>query len=285
MGVPEYQGLYLELSLTAKLANMGYYGWRDGSLIRLSFPDGQRVHISPQLNAGTVALQYLAARLFNRHDWETVLYGDGSLIKLHEKMFGSPMARAEQVGPIFPNGLQLPTLELPFSAGEEWSLTAGPHPDWNTGTPQGALDFAPVTGERPCLVSVAWARAAAQGVVVRASNGVVLLDLDGDGNEQTGWVLLYLHIAQKDRTAVGARLNLGDPIGHPSCEGGDTTGTHIHLARKFNGEWISADGPLPFVLSGWAAKPGVLPYEGSLVKDGQVITAHPDGSHGSTIIR
>jgi LysM repeat protein len=38
--VPEYKGLYLELSLVAKQLNLGYYGWRDGSLTTLDFPDG-----------------------------------------------------------------------------------------------------------------------------------------------------------------------------------------------------------------------------------------------------
>ena len=40
-----------------------------------------------------------------------------------------------------------------------------------------------------------------------------------------------------------------DRIGHASCEGGVSTGTHLHFARKYNGEWVLADGPLPFVLS------------------------------------
>ena len=31
-------------------------------------------------------------------------------------------------------------------------------------------------------------------VIARMGNGVVILDLDGDGKEQTGWVLFYLHV-------------------------------------------------------------------------------------------
>jgi hypothetical protein len=176
-------------------------------------------------------------------------------------------------------------LELPFAAGEPWSLTAGPHPSWNTGTPPGALDFGPITGEPPCTVSRAWARAAAPGVVVRSSDGVVTIDLDGDGREQTGWVLLYQHIAAKDRVAAGTRVNTDDPIGHPSCEGGTATGTHVHLARKYNGEWISVNGQWPLVLSGWLAVPGERPYQGTLVKGEQVVTAYSNGRSGSKIVR
>ena len=204
---------------------------------------------------------------------------------MHKSMFGDPWARAVLVEPLFQSGMQPPALELPFAPGERWSLTAGPHPDSNTGTPPGALDFAPITGQPPCSVSVAWARAAASGVILRASNGVVVLDLDGDGWEQTGWVLLYMHIAQQDRAAVGARLNTDDPIGHPSCEGGKSTGSHVHLARKYNGEWIGAGGPWPFILSGWTTVPGDTPYKGTLVKGEQVVTAYSGGTYGSTIIR
>lgn len=51
--------------------------------------------------------------------------------------------------------------------------------------------------------------------------GVVTVDLDGDGKEQTGWVLLYLHIAEVGRIQAGEWVETGDKLGHPSCEGGD----------------------------------------------------------------
>ena len=63
------------------------------------------------------------------------------------------------------------------------------------------------------------------------------------------------------------------------------TGTHVHFARKYNGEWIVADGPLPFVLSGWTVKAGEKAYEGSLVKDGKTIPASPLGIYASRVIR
>jgi hypothetical protein len=99
------------------------------------------------------------------------------------------------------------------------------------------------------------------------------LDLDGDGNEQTGWVIYYLHVASRDRIAVGAKVRAGDPIGHPSCEGGEATGTHIHIARKYNGEWIPAGGPLAFNLEDWIVKNGAYAYAGILQKNDQTVTA------------
>jgi hypothetical protein len=96
---------------------------------------------------------------------------------------------------------------------------------------------------------------------------------------------MYLHVGTDGRTPSGTLLNADDPIGHPSCEGGVSTGTHIHLARKYNGEWIASDGPLPFVLSGWVAFAGEKNYQGGLIKDGEIITAQPGGSRGSQITR
>ena len=64
---------------------------------------------------------------------------------------------------------------------------------------------------------------------------------------------------------------------HPSCEGGTSTGTHVHIARKFNGEWIAIQGPLPFVLSGWQAFASEKNYQGGMLKEGQQVVASPVG--------
>jgi hypothetical protein len=97
--------------------------------------------------------------------------------------------------------------------------------------------------------------------------------MDGDGSEQTGWNLLYLHVASNGRVAKGEWLEQDDRIGHPSCEGGMSTGTHLHFARKYNGEWVTADGPLPFLLSGWTVYAGEKPYDGTMVKGDKVIAS------------
>ena len=100
-----------------------------------------------------------------------------------------------------------------------------------------------------------------------------MLDLDGDGDERTGWNILYLHLATTGRASVGRTLKVGDPVGYPSCEGGTATGTHIHIARKYNGEWIPADSVISFNLDGWIAHKGYAPYQGSLTRGNRTIIA------------
>jgi hypothetical protein len=283
--VPGLSGLYQELAMTATHLNAGYYGWRDGSLTELEFSDGSLARLSPHLNAGSVAVQHLFSKFYAPELWESALYGADSFPMRYQVWFGDPWDRAATVEPLISPGLSQPILELPFRPGERWSLTGGPHFSWNTGSPRGALDFSPVTDEPVCAVSKAWATAAAPGLVARSDHNVLALDLDGDGNEGTGWVLVYVHLAEAERAPLGSLVVLDDRLGHPSCERGRSTGKHFHIARKFNGEWIPADGPLPFVLGGWRAKSGLNNYQGELVKGDQVVTANPGGTRTSSIIR
>jgi hypothetical protein len=208
--------------------------------------------------------------------------GPDGFIATYERLFGDPQ---DYYHPLYEPGLEQPEMILPFLPGHIWAYTGGPHGAWEREAAWAALDFAPSTIVTGCVVSEDWAVAAAPGLVLRSDNGVVVLDLDGDGREQTGWSLLYLHIAADQRVAAGTFLQAGDLIGHPSCEGGTATGTHIHLARKYNGEWILADGALPFTLSGWQARAGSKPYEGALVKEGETVLACPCASQETLLSR
>ncbi len=274
----KYQNLYHQLSWAVQQFSIGYYGWRAGLITELAFPDGSRLRLAPELNAGTVAVQYLFSTIANQDEWGASLYSPGNLSEKHEEMFGNPWLRAQKFEPLYPTDLKQPVLELPYKAGQSWSLSGGPHSAWGPDGALAALDFAPPSNFHGCAESIEWVTASAPGLVVRSGNGVVMLDLDGDGYEQTGWAILYLHIATKDRVPAGTWLNQDDPIGHPSCEGGMATGTHVHVARKYNGEWILADSPMPFVLSGWTAHAGAEPYLGTLTKNEMTATANTSGT-------
>ena len=121
-----------------------------------------------------------------------------------------------------------------------------------------------------CQVSVEWVTAAASGSVLRSENGEVVVDLDGDGHEQSGWVVSYLHVDSLDRVEAGTWIERGERIGHASCEGGFSIATHVHIARRYNGEWVPADGSVPFVLSGWTAHAAPREYDGTMTQGDQV---------------
>lgn len=287
LGWTDYRtkGLYKQLSWAVQHLSIGYYGWRAGILTDLTFPDKTMLRISPDLNAGSVALQVLFSKLHNQDDWNAYLYGQQSLPAIHEQMYGNPWVRAQTVEPLYPPNLKQPVLELPFTPGHTWALTGGPHSAWGPDGALAAVDFAPMSVISGCVPSNEWIVASAPGLVVRAEYGAVVVDLDGDGREQTGWALLYMHVAKESRVSVGTFLDLNDPIGHPSCEGGVSTGTHVHFARKYNGEWILADGPMPLNLSGWIAHAGSKPYEGSMTNGDKTCTASVFGSFESRIKR
>lgn len=267
---PFASGLYSQLAWTANTLNRGYYLWRVNGLGYWSTTNGSLIPASPTLNAGTAAVQYFFAQLYPETEWRQVVSESG-FMNTYKALFGIPFDWA--VNPIIPDDLTQPTLQLPFEPGVPWLFTGGPHGGWNTGSAWAALDFSPPMEELGCHPNDAWVVAMADGVIVRSENGAVIQDLDGDDAAQTGWSLFYMHIETRDRVPVGTFLNAGERIGHPSCEGGFSSGSHVHIARLYNGEWISADGQLPFVMDGWKSEGTGEVYDGYLQKEGQSIEA------------
>ncbi len=262
-----HQGMYRELVLAANMLNNIYYGWRQGQIKEWSLLDGRLERPDPWQNATTVALQYYFSRILQPDTYFQAI-GSQGFIQTYTALFGDPWANDEQS---IPGSLTQPEMKLPFATGAAWSYTGGPHTGWGVGEPLSAIDFAPPV--KGCSPTEEWAVAVADGVIVRSEPAVAVLDLDGDGDERTGWVVFYLHLSSGSNPPVGTRLKQGDPIGHPSCEGGEATGTHVHIARKYNGEWVPAGGPLAFNLEGWVAEAGSLAYLGNLVRFGRTIRA------------
>lgn len=266
---PAREGLYLQLAYAANELNRGYYLWQVHGIATWVLGDGTVLLPSPLVNAGTAGVQQLFSRLYGRPGFEQAVSAQG-LLATYSQLFGYPFDYTLE---LLPAGLAQPELLLPFQAGEAWAFTGGPHGSWGNGSAWGALDFAPPGEVLGCVPSDAWVTAMADGVIVRAGEGAVLQDLDGDGLEQTGWALLYMHIESRDRVAPGTFVRAGERIGHPSCEGGFSTGTHLHVARKYNGQWLAADGPLPFSLGEWVSAGAGREYDGYLISDGKTVEA------------
>jgi LasA protease len=264
-------GFYLQSDWAANELSIGYYAWRSGALTALTLRDGYRVREDMYQNAATVGVHYLLAQLLTYDEFEKAVGPDG-FAATYYALWGNPFAGGPPPD-VIPGNLTQPPLALPFSPKQAWSLTGGPHPGWGEDPllPWAAMDLAP-EGVQKCSQTDLWVTASAAGLIVRSGDNAVLLDLDGDGYEQTGWVVFYFHMSERDRIAAGTHVNIGDPLGHPSCEGGIATGTHVHMARKYNGEWIPGGGivpgVVPFDLGGWTAEAGAAPYLGRLMRIG-----------------
>jgi hypothetical protein len=278
--------LFTQLGLAIDKLVIGYYGWRYGTITELTFSDGTSLRLDPYLNAGSVGIMYYFSHDHTQAEWEDILYGNQGYMALYNKWYGDPWENEMSTTAHIPADLEQPDLILPLLRNQRWALTGGPHGAWRADSPWAGLDFAPGLGEPGCVEpAYAWVLSAASGVIARKSTGVILLDLDGDGDENTGWVLVYLHINDTDHLEVGDSIDVTDKIGIPSCLGGRTTGIHIHLARKYNGEWMLADGPVPFNLGGWEAHESAEAYDGFLIRGDEIITANKNAVDEAIIIR
>ncbi|UCH61212.1 MAG: LysM peptidoglycan-binding domain-containing protein [Anaerolineales bacterium] len=263
------RGLYRQLLWGANLLNNGYYSWRTAELTSIEHEDGRLERFDPWQNAATVSLRNFFNTLMSKAEYEQATSSTG-FFQTYSFLFGDPWPTDQ---PHIPGSLEQPPLALPFEAGQTWAFTGGPHTAWGNGPPLTALDFAPPLVKGGCQPSSEKVTAVADGVIVRSEIGEVVLDLDGDGDERTGWNIFYLHVGSEERVTVGAVLQTGQPVGYPSCEGGSSTGTHVHMARKYNGEWIHAEGLLAFNLEGWVAHNGSRPYLGTLTRFSSTVTA------------
>jgi LasA protease len=276
-----HKGMYQQLILTANTLNNAYYGWRTGDLRKYELADGSLVVPDPWQNASSVALQYFYGQSMSGDEFNIAIHGAG-LAQTYQDLFGDIWSACEAH---IPGSLNQPQFILPFEGDQTWAYTGGPHTGWGTGEPFAAVDFAPPNIDSGCVPTDQYAAAVADGIIARTDTAVAILDLDGDGKEQTGWVVFYMHLATDTIPPVGTSLSQGQRIGLPSCEGGRSTGTHVHIARKYNGEWIPADGALPFTLDGWVARNGDDAYNGYLERFGKQIVASESGDEISQIKR
>jgi hypothetical protein len=241
-----HKGLSSQMMMAIDYLERGYYGWREATILCLYFNDGENIRLAPDLNAGTVAVMYYFSKLYgDSASWSAALQ---KFFALHSALFGDP--RRTDAEPLFPAELYPPYLILPFALGQSWCFSNGPHGAWDAKGPAAALDFAPPQDEASGPLTRA-VLASASGCVVRSDKNTVVVDLDCDGSELTGWDIFYYHLSEEGRAREGIKVRQGQKIGFASCEGGVCSGIHVHMARKYNGEWILAGGPIPFTLSGW----------------------------------
>ena len=270
---PYYKGLYKQLGWAANELLRGSNLWQQGSLAVWVLSDGEVMRIDATINPATAGVQHFFSLVKGKAEWKSAVSESG-FYATYSQMFGFPFAFT--IEPLVPEGLTQPEFILPLALGDIWLLTSGPHWGYGTGSIWAALDFAPPGEEDDygCYESDAPVLAVADGLVVRSGAAAVVLDFDGDGSEQTGWTVHYFHIGAEGRVPSGIQVAAGDVIGYASCEGGVTSGTHFHIARRYNGVWIGAAGRIPFDLGGWIASSYGTVYDGILTKDGETVEAY-----------
>ncbi len=267
-GTPSFYN-YVEL-LTNQLVN-AY------DLVRYT-PIRQNAHLS-QINYenasdATIAIIEIFSGMFDTSEQQVWLVGsDAKFVEYLSTWFNDSVTlefnEALTSGPTtLPSGYQ-----LPFPTDEVWYYSSGPH--HNNGIshcapgktrsecppgPWSAIDIVPP--ERvPCgTVDTRWWVVAAQdGIVVSSGKGLVIVEHYG------GWRTHYMHIASQDRVGVGVEVDKGDPIGHPSCEGGVSTGGHVHFAIVNATEgFVNIDSSF---LSSWFIKE-TTHYNGTMSRSG-----------------
>lgn len=253
---------------TAALSRWFYDYYYGGGVPFAAPPDGPAVTLHAG-NAATYALRaFFLARVVEGGDPQQQLVAwEAEIAALYERYFGLPLdGRLHARHPSPADWDALPVLKLPWTAGDVWYYTGGPHHfDGSERRPRSGVDFQPagVYGCRPDVAADHWVAAAAAGRTVDYQSGWVKLDHDGDGDAQTGWQTVYGHVAQ--RPGDGVWVEEGGRLGHPACRGGFTSGLHLHFGVKFENVWQ----PITAVtLSGWSIHEGEGGYEGAMTRPG-----------------
>ncbi len=76
-----------------------------------------------------------------------------------------------------------------------------------------------------------------------------------------------------DASKAEAESRLGSKLGNPLAKVVSRIASHLHFARRYNGEWIPADGPVPFNLDGWVSSSTGTAYDGFLSKGSRRVEA------------
>jgi hypothetical protein len=252
---------------------------------QVTFSNGESTVLPIDLNPGTYAVQVALAQVLPQHEWERWVKGtDAAFRQRYSLWFGdslSGLADSPAAQSSLPDGYI-----LPFTVGETWYYTSGPH-NYSGGVvgcssgagcprPWSSIDIAPpeVTacpgGAYPAN---RWIVAAKGGTVVQSSQALVVID-HGDG-----WRTYYSHVASTDRVQQAATVNQGQPIGHPSCEtepGGSTSGVHVHFAiwQQNIGftEIVSFTDIVSSTLSSWLIQESTH-YNGTMNRNNAIRTA------------
>lgn len=248
-GHPISSKLSAQASWAAEELLNGYYTQLEGRRDWVVLSNGRTVRLAAGTNPGSAAVIQLLAKVTRPASDVALILEEKRFQETYERLFG-----VIDGGAVLPPDGKQPYFSMPFTDGERWAYSGGPHGGYfDYFSAWAALDFAPPL-KNGCKFSPYRLFAIAPGLVVESDEGITWIDMDEDGDIHTGWSLLYMHIGAKERIQKGQRVEAGDFLGYPSCEGGVSSASHVHIARMYNGQWMPADRPIPFQVGDWVAQ-------------------------------
>lgn len=260
-------GLYGGLVEAAEDLQTLYYAHRIDGARAFPLGDGRSVTLIAR-NPGTWALTAWLSRGTPPEAWSG-LEAQSRFWTAWTTLFSDDPYSYQTTETMPPSPLRSP-LKLPFSDGAIWYLVEGPASPRGAGAARASIGLAPPPAQAGgCLPSFEPVLAIADGRIIRSEDRGVVLDLDTDDFEGSGWTFVYRHLLPQGRVPAGTRVSAGDPLGFPTCADGEATLTQVRIARKYHGEWVPADRPdAPWVMGGWSIAPGAIPGQGSMTLPG-----------------
>jgi murein DD-endopeptidase MepM/ murein hydrolase activator NlpD len=185
---------------------------------------------------------------------------------------GIPGQLSAQAASAAPAGL----LQFPYPRGEAWTF-GGVHSNDGSGGDMSSIDFSKGWPQWGADTSNIWVAAAAGGVPSKISSCSFHIDHGG------GWLTAYYHL--DNIQSYSGSIQQNDRIGNIAnnktqalCNGGSSTGPHVHFTLRYNGALVAINGT---ALSGWVIHAGTSNYDYDhsdmwLIRDGVKKYAYQD---------
>jgi LasA protease len=249
------------------------------SLPPLPLADGSGLAVAPEVNAGTYAVLAFLAHTETADSLPDAL---APFAATWERLFpgNDPLDESNQVyvpGSVMAQDVPPPSLlELPFARGEAWRFNGVHHNLGYAGSDASSIDFTNawvswicpgeesdcMDGYAPYDLSPYPIRAAHSGWITTIAGSQWGITAPCQATvytnyNKTGWATRYYHLENVQATpgaapapiAQNAILGyMADTKKEAMCNGGGSTGHHVHFSLMYNGAFVPINGT---ALSGW----------------------------------